>query len=217
MHGGNGLKFCMLGDPDYLQHWSDYSHGLLIFLIFVLQYFDLVKLVKFVVSWHFPENAWTNGLKFCMLMYPDHLHNWLCFGHALLIFLIIMGDPLHSRALAHSCAPLFTQPCPHCSHSCAPGEQWARLCVFMLQGCVQAARLCRGSPVIMVPLWLSETGNMWGLQALSGERLGVNVEGEWRHISDPLRWVLSSLHYYWRIFSYIRWIVIQTCYWGSQW
>ena len=60
------------------------------------------------------------------------------------------GDPLHSRALAHSRAPLFTQPCPHCSHSRAPGEQWARLCVFTLQGCVQAARLCRGSPVIPV-------------------------------------------------------------------
>ena len=57
------------------------------------------------------------------------------------------GDPLHSQALAHSRAPLFTQPCPHCSHSRAPGEQWARLCVFTLQDCVQAARLCRGSPV----------------------------------------------------------------------
>ena len=57
------------------------------------------------------------------------------------------GDPLHSRALAHSRAPLFTQPCSHCSHSRAPGEQWARLCVFTLHGCVQAARLCRGSPV----------------------------------------------------------------------
>ena len=58
------------------------------------------------------------------------------------------GDPLHSRALVHSRAPLFTQPCPHCSHSRAPGEQLARLCVFTLQGCVQAARLCRGSLVI---------------------------------------------------------------------
>ena len=57
------------------------------------------------------------------------------------------GDPPHNRALAHSRAQLLTKPCPHCSHNRAPGEQWARLCVFTLQGCVQAARLCRGSPV----------------------------------------------------------------------
>ena len=48
----------------------------------------------------------------------------------------------------------FTQPCPivhtvvpPLAHGRAPGEQWARLCVFTLQGCVQAARLCRGSLV----------------------------------------------------------------------
>ena len=45
---------------------------------------------------------------------------------------ISTGEPLYSRALAHIRAPLFTQPCPHCSHSRAPGEQWTRLCVFTL-------------------------------------------------------------------------------------
>ena len=85
---------------------------------------------------------------FCFI-FSTHLLS-LC---ALMTFLFLYispqltGDPLHSRALAHSRAPLFTQPCPHCSHSRAQGEQWARLCVFTLQGCVQAARLCRGSPV----------------------------------------------------------------------
>ena len=69
---------------------------------------------------------------------------------------VVTGDPLHSRALAHSRAPLFTQPCPHCSHSRAPGEQWARLCVFTLQGCVQVAWLCRGSPVVVKVFNLSK-------------------------------------------------------------
>ena len=30
-----------------------------------------------------------NGLKFCMLMYLDHLQNWLDYGHGLLIFLLL--------------------------------------------------------------------------------------------------------------------------------
>ena len=29
------------------------------------------------------------GLKFCMLMYPDHLQKWLDFGHGLLIFFLL--------------------------------------------------------------------------------------------------------------------------------
>ena len=42
------------------------------------------------------------------------------------------------------------QSCHRCSHSRAPGEQWARLCVFTFQGCAQAVRLCRGSHVSVV-------------------------------------------------------------------
>ena len=30
-----------------------------------------------------------NGLQLCRLMYPDHLQNWLVYGHGLLIFLIL--------------------------------------------------------------------------------------------------------------------------------
>ena len=30
-----------------------------------------------------------NGLKFCLLMYPEHLQNWLNLGHGLLIFLLL--------------------------------------------------------------------------------------------------------------------------------
>ena len=42
------------------------------------------------VSRHFPDNAWREyGLKFCRLMYLDHLQNWLNYGHGLLIFLLL--------------------------------------------------------------------------------------------------------------------------------
>ena len=36
-----------------------------------------------MVSGHFPWMHAGDSLKFCMLMYPDHLQNWLDFGHAL--------------------------------------------------------------------------------------------------------------------------------------
>ena len=100
MHGRNGVKFVMLMYPDWphselirLGSWSVSSFW---------HHFDLMKLVKFTVSGHFLENCsnlgfpgifWRmhgrNSLKFCMLMYPDHLQNWLDFGHSLLIFLIL--------------------------------------------------------------------------------------------------------------------------------
>ena len=46
--------------------------------------------------------------------------------------------------------------------------------------------------LILMLFWLSETGQIWGFWSISGERMGVNVEGERRHISDALRRVLSS-------------------------
>ena len=45
-----------------------------------------VHLERFLgISWR-PHGG--NGLKFCMRMYPDHLQNWLDYGHGLLIFLL---------------------------------------------------------------------------------------------------------------------------------
>ena len=53
------------------------------------------------------------------------------------------GDPLHSRALAHSRAPLFTQPCP-IVHTAVPRENNDHGCVNLrcravckLPGCVE--------------------------------------------------------------------------------
>ena len=70
-----------------------------------------------------------------------------------------------TRVTLYSAGHLHTAV-PHCSHSRAPGEQWARLCVFTLQGCVQAARLCRGSPVIN-KMWQREHEAYLGLWAPS--------------------------------------------------
>ena len=111
------------------------------------------------------RHSWRHGNVIYVFQYESlPLSQWVKYKHTILFMeqqaldraclTGITGDPLHSRALAHSRAPLFTQPCPHCSHSRAPAEQWARLCVFTLQGCVQAARLCRGSPVGMC-MWLT--------------------------------------------------------------
>ena len=85
-HGGNGLKFRMLMYLNHLQNWLVYGHSLLILLI--LAFFYLVKWVKFgvsVISWRTLSG---NGLIYCMLMYLEHLKNWLVYGHSLLIFLI---------------------------------------------------------------------------------------------------------------------------------
>ena len=31
-----------------------------------------------------------NGLKYGMLLYPDHIQNWLAYGYGLVIFLILV-------------------------------------------------------------------------------------------------------------------------------
>ena len=56
MHGGNGLKFCMLMYTDHLQKLLDHSHGLLIFIILAL--FGISGMGQI---WGFPfflESAW---------------------------------------------------------------------------------------------------------------------------------------------------------------
>ena len=91
-----------------------------------------------------------NDLKFYMLMYLDHLQNWLVYGHSLLIFLIF--------ALFW-----FSET----------GQIWGlKFCLLMyldhLQnwldyGCGLVIWL------ILVLFWLSETGQIWGFQAFSGK------------------------------------------------
>ena len=183
-HRGNGLKFYMLMYLDHLQNWLVYGHSLFIFLILALFWLSEAGQIwgfrafpgerMEEMAWNFacwcilttvrtdlfmalfwlngsnlgfPGISWRtdggNGLKYGMLVYPDHLQNWLNYGYGLVIFLILMlfwlsemGQIWGSQAF-WSCSVDF----PH-----------------------------NGDP-------LAEIGHIWGFWALSGEGVGVNVEG----------------------------------------
>ena len=80
---------------------------------------DFSNFGTILTSWNgsnlgFPGISWRthggNGLKFCMLMYLDHIHNWLVLGHGLLIFVILalfwlseMGQIWGFRAFPGEC------------------------------------------------------------------------------------------------------------------
>ena len=131
-----------------------------------------------------------NDLNFGMLMYPDHLPNWLDFGCSLLIFLFL--------------APFL----------CCETGQMRGFCTFSWERMGEMAPIlaywCILIPdhllkllnfghallifLILVPLWLCETGHISGFRALSGEHLRVNVVGgERRHISNALSVLLLKL------------------------
>ena len=86
MHGGIGLKFYLLM-YDHLQNWLVYGLGLWIFQFW--HYFDLWNGSNLGFPGISQRTRGGNGLKFCTLMYLDHLQNWLVYGHSLLIFIIL--------------------------------------------------------------------------------------------------------------------------------
>ena len=86
----------------------------------------LWNLSGFALIWlfgyHQNYTTWLLCLSYLLLR---HFQFFICKAYVIIISIIhqmtvTTGDPLHSRALAHSRAPLLTQPCPHCWHSRAP-------------------------------------------------------------------------------------------------
>ena len=71
-----------------LQNWLVYGHSLLIFFNFcaILTYWNGSNLGFQGIFW---RTHGGNGLTFCLLMYLDHLQNWLVLGHGLLTFVIL--------------------------------------------------------------------------------------------------------------------------------
>ena len=96
-----------------------------------------------------------NDRKFYMLMHPDHLENWLDFGHCLLIFLILTAFWLietgqicdfwafsweHKRGMVSNLQVDVNWPAWEYI------KFWSRFFIYL----------------ILVPFWLSETGQIWG-------------------------------------------------------
>ena len=82
--------------PDHLQTWLDYGHALLIFLY--LASFWLSETGQIWGLRAFPGERMGgggggggNGPKYRLLMYADHVQNWLDYNNGLLFFLLILA------------------------------------------------------------------------------------------------------------------------------
>ena len=116
-------------------------------LVFVVT--SKIKLILFLIA------VILNGRKFDMLMYPDHLENWLDFGHRLLIFLVLAAFWFSETG----------QICDFWSFSWEHMEEWPQICMLMYSDHLQN-RFDFGHALliflIFAPFWLSETGQIWG-------------------------------------------------------
>ena len=63
---------------------------------------------------------------------------------------VITGDPLHSRAACTQPCNVNTNSRAHCSPGARLCEQWGHGCVNNGARLCASARLCRGSPVVML-------------------------------------------------------------------
>ena len=71
--------------PDMRQSFRFWlRYGMLISLILATLW-----QVKFGISVHFPGNDWDKRLKLGMLVYPDHIQNWIGFGRGISFFFIL--------------------------------------------------------------------------------------------------------------------------------
>ena len=102
------------------------------------------------------------SLKFYMLMYLDHLQNWLVYGHGLLIFLILVLFWLSETGQIWG-------------YRAFPGERMEGMAWNFARWCILSTLswLVYGLGLwifIIFTFWLSETGQIWGFG--SGSRSG---------------------------------------------
>ena len=116
----------------------------------------------------FPAISWRthggNGPKYCMLMYLDHLQNWLDYGHSLLIFLLL--------------APLWLSETGQIwgfrsfPRECMEGMAWNCMLMYLyhLQNWLVYGLGLLIFQILML-FWLSETCKIWGFRAFPAERM----------------------------------------------
>ena len=82
------IKFSMMIPLDGLINTCSGQNCKFVFLAFFFQLvFVVTSKIKLIPFFAVTSNGW----KFDMLIYPDHLGNWLDFDHRLLIFLILVA------------------------------------------------------------------------------------------------------------------------------
>ena len=110
-----------------------------------------VRLARFMGIWRRMHGG--NGLKFFMLMYLNHLHNWLDYSHGLLI-IKILGFPGISQRM-HGGNGLKFCMLMYLDHLQKWWDYGHGLLIFK----------------ILALFWLSETGQIWGFRAFTAERM----------------------------------------------
>ena len=167
--------------PEHLQNWLDFGHGLLIFLLFRITFTCETGQIGGFQAFpgKFMEGMAWNFVCWCILttFKSDNILVMVCWFSSFWYHFDLV------KQVKFSVSRYF------------PENAW-REWLEILHADVSWApsRLIRyWSCSVDLPLliWLGETGNIWCLQPLSGEHLGVNVEGG-GHISNALRRVLSS-------------------------
>ena len=106
-----------------------------------------------------------DGLKFCTLLYLEHLQNWSVYGYSLLIFLILALFWLSETGEIWGFRAFPGEP--------MEGMAWNFACWFILTTfrTYEFMASLRWFFKILALFWLSETGQIWGFRAFRGESM----------------------------------------------
>ena len=172
--------------------------------------FWLNEMVRFWVSSHFLGKHGRNGLKFGMLiMYADHLHNWLDYGHGLINF-FNFGELLLMKRVKYGLSGYFSENAryewPGIWHADISDHlQTDHILVSATNFDESSTWWKRAENVFTIVLtmirrncyYLGILSQAWNLIMFVNRKMEINVE--WgvqaffpKNISDALHWVLSS-------------------------